>query len=359
MRMSTTTIHYFGNFVYDNGYLKYYFADGYTDGGGENTVHYYIRDHQGNNHVVAKYDGTIEQTTHYYPYGGILSQSTNQGVQKYKYNGKEYDTMHGLNMYDYGARQQDPAVGMFTSMDPLCEKYYNISPYMYCAGNPVNYIDPTGEYIAWFDENMNEWTYNCTQGGFVNKAGELYNGDNEYIKKITSLLTTLRSGYNGNALVEDLANREEGVMLCRGEAKKSAESAFSTPLDANIAYRVGINFGEEVDGCQTDFTTLGHEFAHSQDRLNGTMDETVWFKGGDNTASNSEKYAMHIENLIRAEHNIPIRKYYIDNGEVQQGACCTWNSHSISSLYFTDKFTHRPGYTKIPNNQQGYVYKKY
>ena len=53
----------------------------------------------------------------YYPYGGILSQSTNQGVQKYKYNGKEFDTMHGLNMYDYGARQQDPAVGMFTSME--------------------------------------------------------------------------------------------------------------------------------------------------------------------------------------------------------------------------------------------------
>ena len=52
--------------------------------------------------------------------------------------------MHGLNMYDYGARQQDPAVGMFTSMDPLCEKYYNISPYSYCAGNPIRYVDPTG-----------------------------------------------------------------------------------------------------------------------------------------------------------------------------------------------------------------------
>ena len=81
----------------------------------------------------------------YYPYGGILSQSTNQGVQKYKYNGKEFDTMHGLNMYDYGARQQDPAVGMFTSMDPLCEKYYNISPYVYCAGNPIRYVDPDGQ----------------------------------------------------------------------------------------------------------------------------------------------------------------------------------------------------------------------
>ena len=107
-----------------------------------------IRNNQGSNRVVAKYDGTIMQTTHYYPYGGILSQSTNQGVQKFKYNGKEFDTMHGLNMYDYGARQQDPATGMFTSMDPLCEKYYNISPYSYCAGNPIRYVDPDGRAIS-------------------------------------------------------------------------------------------------------------------------------------------------------------------------------------------------------------------
>ena len=92
----------------------------------------------------------------YYPYGGILSQSTNQGFQKFKYNGKEFDTMHGLNMYDYGARQQDPAVGMFTSMDPLCEKYYNISPYMYCAGNQIRYVDPDGRALGdFYDENGN------------------------------------------------------------------------------------------------------------------------------------------------------------------------------------------------------------
>ena len=29
-------------------------------------------------------------------------------------------------------------------MDPLCEKYYSISPYAYCAGNPVNLVDPNG-----------------------------------------------------------------------------------------------------------------------------------------------------------------------------------------------------------------------
>lgn len=32
-------------------------------------------------------------------------------------------------------------------MDPLCEKYYNISPYAYCAGNPVMIVDPDGRHL--------------------------------------------------------------------------------------------------------------------------------------------------------------------------------------------------------------------
>ena len=57
------------------------------------------------------------------------------------------DCMHGLDLYDYGARQYDPTTARFTSIDPLCEKYYHISPYAYCAGNPVNYVDPDGKRI--------------------------------------------------------------------------------------------------------------------------------------------------------------------------------------------------------------------
>ncbi len=52
--------------------------------------------------------------------------------------------MHGYDTYDYGARGYYPAIGRFTSVDPLAEKYYSISPYAYCAGNPVNAIDPDG-----------------------------------------------------------------------------------------------------------------------------------------------------------------------------------------------------------------------
>jgi hypothetical protein len=53
--------------------------------------------------------------------------------------------MHGLNTYDYGARQSDPVLGRWDRIDPLCEKYYSTSPYAYCANNPVNAFDPDGK----------------------------------------------------------------------------------------------------------------------------------------------------------------------------------------------------------------------
>lgn len=102
------------------------------------TTYYTIKDHLGNNRIVTDGSGNIQQNTNYYPYGGMTSISTGQGEQQFKYNGKEYDPMHGLDLYDYGARHYDATIGQFTTMDPLCEKYYHISPYAYCGGNPVN-----------------------------------------------------------------------------------------------------------------------------------------------------------------------------------------------------------------------------
>ena len=61
--------------------------------------------------------------------------------------------MQGLKLYDYSARQYDPAVCQFTSMDPLCEKYYHLSPYIYCGGNPVNRIDPDGRKVKPIGDN--------------------------------------------------------------------------------------------------------------------------------------------------------------------------------------------------------------
>ena len=52
--------------------------------------------------------------------------------------------MHGLNWQDFGARWLDNARLQFTSVDPLAENHYDVSPYAYCMNNPINNIDPLG-----------------------------------------------------------------------------------------------------------------------------------------------------------------------------------------------------------------------
>ena len=137
------TTDYVGNKIYENGTLKRILIDGgYIEG---NVYHYYLTDHLGNNRVVVNASGTLVQKNHYYPFGSIFAGTTGPDKQPYKYNGKELDQMHGLNLYDYSARYYESAVGRFTSIDPHAEKYYSISPYAYCYNNPLKYIDPNGK----------------------------------------------------------------------------------------------------------------------------------------------------------------------------------------------------------------------
>ena len=146
---SATTVltDYCGNMIYEGGSLKQILVDGgyVTFSGSTPTYHYYLQDHLGNNRVVCNASSTVEQVNHYYPFGGLFGESTNGDTQRYKYNGKELNRMHGLDWYDYGARHMDAM--RFTTMDPLAEKYYNMSPYAYCANNPVRSIDVKGDSI--------------------------------------------------------------------------------------------------------------------------------------------------------------------------------------------------------------------
>ena len=88
--------------------------------------HYYARPPR---NAVIDENGNVAQVTNYYPFDEMFTTTAyNSGddLQPYKYNGKELDRTHGLDWYDYGARQHDPFVPGFTSLDPLCEKYYYI-----------------------------------------------------------------------------------------------------------------------------------------------------------------------------------------------------------------------------------------
>ena len=149
---TTTTTDYCGNVVYENGVQKLLLTDeGYVTLS-DSKYHYYLKDHQGNNRVVINQSGTVEETNHYYPFGGVFANTGN--TQPYKYNGKEFDGKKGVNLYDYGARHYDAALGRFTTVDSLAEKHYSESLYTYCYSNPINCIEPNGKdgiYIAFPD----------------------------------------------------------------------------------------------------------------------------------------------------------------------------------------------------------------
>ena len=97
----------------------------------------------------AKY---CEQRMQYYPSGLPWNTNLSPSYQPFKYGGKEFVEMHGLDEYDSEARWYYPAIMRTTSMDPLCEKYYSTSPYTWCGNNPVSFVDPDGEDIYRYDE---------------------------------------------------------------------------------------------------------------------------------------------------------------------------------------------------------------
>ena len=153
----TNTIDYISNFVFEDGKLsKYLFDGGYCsfDNNQNPTFHYYEKDHLASVRMVVNENGTIEQVNHYYPFGGVYGDlSYNAELQRNKYVGKEFDHIHGLDLYDHGARMYDAARIVWDRVDGLSEKSYRLCPYLYGQNNPVRFVDKDGFVAIAYDEN--------------------------------------------------------------------------------------------------------------------------------------------------------------------------------------------------------------
>lgn len=203
---TATNNQYCGNMLYENGTLKQILIDGgyITFSGTTPQYHFYLQDHLGNNRVVVSAGGTVEQISHYYPYGGLMGESSNGDVQRFKYNGKELDRMHGLDWLDYGARHMDGARVSWPTMDPLAEKYYDVSPYVYCKDNPVIYVDKDGKeiWIHYLDNNGNSQS-------FQYYVGITCDVDNSIAQSLVANLNTMYSNEAGKDLYESKITHKE------------------------------------------------------------------------------------------------------------------------------------------------------
>ena len=131
----------------------------------QNATQYYLynKDIQGSTSSLVKEDGSADATYQYTDFGETTIQGDDQAKNEVSYTGGIYDQSTGL--YYLNARYYNPEDGRFMTEDSYRGEIMNPETghlYVYCANNPVNYVDPSGHLFGnwdmfgryWFDKTV-------------------------------------------------------------------------------------------------------------------------------------------------------------------------------------------------------------
>ncbi len=250
---------------------------------------------------------TYQQVNHYYPYGGLMGESTGGDVQRYKYKGKELDRMHGLDWYDYGARHYDAAIISWPTMDPLCEKYYSISPYVYCHNNPIRSIDingkadyftTSGSFIKTDNNNDDPYIYIQTADGNVKLS------DYTFAKGEKGLRPMMRIAYYYYNLIDgNIKGSTIGVDARHLKGTNSQTLAYTENNHIRLMVHNG-KFGKDLEQIYNMRSTLQHEVYHYNDKkkLDGYEVRTIISQMNDSDFSKtSASYKAGVAGYLQSE----------------------------------------------------------
>ena len=301
---------YCGDIIYKDGEIERILTDnGYAvpDSAGGYDYYYYVKDWQGNVRAVIDEANRRMELNNYYPYG--MPMSSTASVQPYKYGCKELDRTNGLDMYDFHARHYDPIVPHFITMDELCEKYPSISPYAYCAGNPIRYVDPDGKE---FNVATRDISYQTKFRMVIDRLKYL-----DANTKYTDIADNMEYLYQ----IEKVIN----VVPTNGESKFVPKAM---TIYLNLDNAVVLDNGTIV----SPLVVSNHEFKHTRTQIETPQKYGENIKAKDPYYQNKEeKEAIEMET-----------KTAIANGEIKDGEV-TRTNHNIKGLVpVSDPTSNRP-----------------
>ena len=255
--------HYCSNLVYNNDRLSTILFDGgyaSVDESGGIVMHFYVKDHLGSNRLVVDGNGNIEEVNHYYPFGALMGDRCGVSRNKYKYIGKELDTMYGWNMQDHEARWYDSVVGRWHSIDMLAEKMFYVSPYVYCFNNPVKLLDSNGEIPTAKEGAI------IAEHVYDGKVGEKLCGGWKMCavytqKNNVSFRGGLYARYDKKGNITEYAFATAGTYMERSErCKKSIIEDFKQPFGCSEDMKVSIATARKISKQLGDkeLTFVGH-----------------------------------------------------------------------------------------------------
>ncbi len=246
---------------------------------------YILNDYQNNVRAVIGQSGALEEVNGYYPYGGITGAPAT-GVQPLKYGGKELDRENGLDWLDSQARMYDFIIGRTPTMDPMSEKYYHLSPYLWCAGNPLRFIDLTGK-----------------------EYGDHFRTANAAAKDFGKI-------YNALSIMDD---RERGAIIYKVMKGKSSYYTYTKPnigtshkvvIEATVSYpefaKVEVIADIHTHGAMSEGYN-DNEFSGAKETPEGNLSSTSNDIGKNN--------AEHIDGYL-ATPNGTLKKYNHKSGEI-------------------------------------------
>ena len=333
----TTTTVYCGNAIYENGSLKMLLNEAGYYSFQDNKFHFYIKDHQGNVRVVADETGKVDEVNDYYPFGGLMSNGCNN-VQPYKYNGKELDRKGGLDWYDYGARHYDATIGRWHAVDPMAEMYYGWSPYTYCLGNPVKYVDLIGAFTSPYYTEDGQFL-GVDENGFT---GNIYITDEETFKKYLKNGTVKSKDIQGDSKTSSMRDK---LLTSAAEShiytdvlKKSTDSK----LDMSWLYKGEVSIVENRVMKKDEVIGVGYnnpeghknDPKYSQSYVDGQIRVTV-------TKGSNQHDLYTIESI---QNYLGIHEYY-GHGVMK------WSQKNTHWKCYNAQL-HHPTFKKLPKYQQ-------